>query len=128
MKTNVMLTLLMLVMSTAIFAQHRHGDPKVVAALRAEKMKEALLLSDDQFEKVKGLNEKTAGERMQLWNDSTISRQSFHAQMRKLNDERQATLKGILTDEQWSKWEDIKARHADRRKKFRRGYQNDSIK
>ncbi|MEJ0055228.1 MAG: hypothetical protein WDN75_05975 [Bacteroidota bacterium] len=72
MKKNMMLAGLMMV-STIIFAQHHKRDASGMAAKRSEKMKTELSLTDDQYAKVKAINEKYAASYAKLRSDTSLT-------------------------------------------------------
>lgn len=83
-----------------------------------EYMKKELSLSDDQYAKVKAIN-KNFGEQLKtLRSDSTLSREATRAERKKIRDEKNAAIKGILTPDQYNKWVSMKSKRGhDERKR-----------
>lgn len=105
----------LMMVSTIIFAQRR-VDPIERAAKQADKMKTELSLDEVQYKAVKAINEEYAEKQIQVWRDSTLSRESRHDRMRTLHDEKEAAMKKVLTEEQHEKLEASRAAQA---KKYR---------
>ena len=106
----------MMVMSTMVFAQHHKADPKAIATRTTDRMKKALLLNDDQYAKVKAVNEKFIESSLQVRRDTALTQGIARNQQKQLRTDHQSQLKQILTDEQWSKWSTMKSkRMQDRR-------------
>jgi Phage integrase, N-terminal len=120
MKKNVMLVALMMV-STIIFAQHPHGDPKAMADKRADRMKKELSLNDDQYGRVKGINEKFAESHVRLRADTALSVGTVRNRMKAMRTEQEAQLKSVLTADQWTKWTALKAKRMEDWKKQKHG-------
>jgi periplasmic protein CpxP/Spy len=120
MKKNLMLAGLMMV-STIIFAQHHKGDRSDRAAKGAEKMKTELSLSDDQYAKVKVINEKYASSYSKLRSDTTLTVGTSHKRMKQLRDDQQTQIKSVLTKDQLTKWTAMKTKRDEDRKNHKRG-------
>ncbi len=105
----------LMMVSTIIFAQRR-VDPMERASKQADKMKTELSLDEVQYKAVKAINEEYAEKQIEVWRDSTLSRESKHDRMRMLHNEKHAALKKVLTEEQHKKLEVNRAAHA---KKYR---------
>lgn len=120
MKKNVMLLALMMI-STIIFAQHAHGDLKAASTRRADFMKKALTLNDDQYARVKTINETFAESHAKLRTDTAQSVGTLHNRMRQLKTDQDAQLKGVLTADQWTKYTALKTKRAEGWKKHRHG-------
>ena len=101
--------------STIMFAQRHGGRSEGARADRLnEYMKTELSLTDDQYEKVKTINE-TFGDRIKkLRKDSTVSKEASREEMRKMRDEHAAALKGVLTDKQYAQWTALENSHKER--------------
>ncbi len=79
------------------------------AKQRADRMKEQLSLTDDQYAKVLELNKANNNNmpsREQMQNMTDEQRDARREEMRKSREEYNAKLKGILTPEQYSKYEE----------------------
>lgn len=114
MKKYVVLMGLM-IMSTIIFAQQ-----KTVAPARSEKhgerIRKELALTDDQYKDVKSIDKQFSGKFSELRRDSTLTKEVRNQKMKSLHTEKEAALKKVMTDEQFTKFKDIKTTRA---KKFR---------
>ena len=115
MKKNMMLAGLMMV-STIIFAQHHKGDPSGMAEKRSEKMKTELSLTDDQYGKVKAINEKYAASYSKLRSDTSLTIGTSRKKMVKLRTDQEAQIKSVLTEAQLTKWTALKAKREEDRK------------
>ncbi len=122
MKKNMMLVGLMMV-SAIIFAQHGHGkfDSSETATKRADKMKTELSLSDDQYAKVKAINEKFAASHTKLRSDTSLTIGTSHKKMEKLRADQETQIKSVLTKEQLTKWTAFKTKKEEDRKNHKRG-------
>lgn len=109
---KVLLAALVMV-GTVAFAQKKHGgDFHNGKRNSAERMKQELSLTDDQYNKVKALNEKYASEFSAIRQDTSLTRGRAKSKMNSLKTERKAELKKTLTSEQWTKWTAHKSREA----------------
>jgi protein CpxP len=118
MKKNVMFLVLMM-MSTIIFAQRHQGDPK--GSGRSEQLKKELSLSDDQVSKVKSIRMKYAERNAAIRKDTSLTQGMARKQMKNLMAAQETELKGVLTADQWTKYTAMKARRGEERKKHQRG-------
>lgn len=113
MKKNVMLIALMLV-STFIFAQPKthHGKPHHDKKRhdRTEYLKKELLLTDEQYAKVKSINETFAKQFMAIRKDTAMSQGKAQTLAKKIRSEQQTQLKGVLNEPQWAKLNEMKHR------------------
>ncbi len=110
MKKNVMLVALMLV-STIIFAQEKtqHGHKKGHEH-RAEKMKKSLLLTDDQYTKVKSINQNFKKQFATIRKDTALSQGNARTKTMKLQEAHKAEMRTVLNDPQWAKWTEMHKR------------------
>jgi Spy/CpxP family protein refolding chaperone len=111
----------MVMVGTVALAQKNHGDHKRGLTNSADRMKQDLSLSDDQYTKVKGINEKYASSYSAVRQDTSLTRGRAASKLNKLKTDREAELKKVLSAEQWTKWtsNDRNGRHglsADRMK------------
>jgi protein CpxP len=119
MKTKLML--IMVMMSTIIFAQKKDHDPGRHAAARSEKMKTALSLNDTQYATIKGIDNKYAAKYSELRKDSS-ERFKKHDAAKALQAEREKEIQAVLTPEQKTKWAAYKAERIEKRKdKMKKG-------
>lgn len=115
-KKYVMVMAMMMV-SVIIFAQRHGGDPQAAAAKRSEKMKTELSLTDDQYTRVKELNDKAAVQQAALRNDSSLSKSEKMTRMKQLRADHDTQLKSILSEEQWTRWTAIRSERGGKRKR-----------
>jgi Spy/CpxP family protein refolding chaperone len=118
MKARVMIVVAML-MSAALFAQgHRNGGPRR-GEHHADRMRSTLGLTDEQYAKVKSIDEKYAAKFSGLRGDSTQKNENREA-MKSLRTERENEIASVLTPEQKAKWtahrEEQKKKHIERRR------------
>lgn len=104
MKKNAMLAALMLV-STIIFAQRKADhDQRKGHERHAENLKKYLLLTDDQFTKVKAINESYTKQIASIRKDTAMTQGAAHAKIKKARDEHKVQMRSMLNDPQWAKW------------------------
>ncbi len=92
----------------------RQFTPEDMAKSMADRMKEQLSLTDDQYTKVLELNREQTKQyanmprpsREEMQNMTDEQREARRDEMRKYRDEYNAKLKSILTSEQYSKYEE----------------------
>jgi hypothetical protein len=113
---KIMMVMALMMVGTIIFAQRKPHDGKKVVERSSEFMKKSLLLTDDQYSKVKALNENFAKQFKVIRMDTAMTQGKARTQLKKLRDEHQAQLRSVLNDPQWAKWSDMK----DKRKNGRR--------
>ncbi|CAN5399656.1 hypothetical protein BH10BAC4_BH10BAC4_02720 [soil metagenome] len=118
----------LIAVSTVIFAQRHNGDHGASPTKRAEKMKAELSLSEDQYTKVKTINEKFAASHIKLKSDTALTVGTARKQREKLKTDHQAQLKSVLTEAQWTKWSLLKSNKSGDRKKhsYRHGHGHDT--
>ena len=119
MKTRMMVVVMAMLMSSALFAQGRkHGGPHR-GEHNADKMKSALNLSDEQYTKVKSINEKYAVKFSEFRKD-TVARKHNRDAMKSLRTERENEISSVLTPDQKTKWnahrEEQKRKHTEKRR------------
>ena len=110
----------MMMTSTIIFAQRHQGDQKGTG--RSERLKKELSLSDDQVVKMKAIGMKSAERRAAIRKDTALTQGTARKEMQKLRTEQEAQLKGVFTEEQWTKYTAMKAKRGEMRKRhYHRG-------
>jgi CRISPR/Cas system CSM-associated protein Csm4 (group 5 of RAMP superfamily) len=110
MKKNVMLAALMLV-STIIFAQRKpHHDNKKGHERHEEHLKKSLLLTDDQYTKVKSINENFAKQFSTIRKDTAMTQGTARTQTKKLREDHKAQMRTVLNEPQWAKWKEMHTR------------------
>jgi len=104
-KIGLMLTALLMVCGVAM-AQGPRGDRNMDPKQRAQQMTEQMVkdysLTDAQKEKVQALNLDMSQKMSEIKGDDRDARRT---QMQKIRDDYQTKLKGVLTDEQYKKFE-----------------------
>ncbi|MDL2214844.1 DUF4890 domain-containing protein [Dysgonomonas sp. OttesenSCG-928-M03] len=116
MKTKLLsLLILLFVITGGLSAQRRQqASPEMRAKRQTETLAEKLSLSEEQKQKVYDLNLKYANQA-----ESTRSNdgQDRRAQFRKQQEQKDAELKTILTDEQQKQYEDFKKENPEQRRR-----------
>lgn len=103
-----------LLISSIAFAQMKQNGHRNTGG-QAERMKQVLSLSDEQYASVKSVNQKYADKFKELRQDGTGSRDEY----RKLQAERRAEINAVLTEAQQQSWRDYRvAQRAERKKSF----------
>jgi protein CpxP len=120
MKKNILAVWLIL-LSLGAFAQRHSRDPKAMADKQTDRMKTALLLNDDQYSKIKAINESFGSSRAQVKTDRSLTNTDLRDQLRKLAIDHDTQLRTILTTDQWSKWTALRNQQLQQRKNRRRG-------
>lgn len=120
MKKWILTSGLVLMIGLSSFAQQRGGErptPEQRATRMTDKMAEELKLSDDQKKQILAINLENAKKReqdMELREKENEARkadmEAKKAEMKKQED----SIKAILTEEQRTKWEEIKLSSKDR--------------
>lgn len=108
MKKNVLLMAMMMV-SSIIFAQ-KNADRSAMAEKQAGKMKTDLSLTEEQFTRIKEINEKFSSNQARLLADTAMTRENVRLERKRMQDERNTQIKGVLTEEQFSQWTAMKAK------------------
>ena len=92
-----------------------HGQ-KMDVASHVAKLKAELNLTDQQTEKVRAVLEDTHNRKMEAKKKAGGQESAeFQEQVKKLMAERDARLKEILTPEQFTRYQDLQAKHAKER-------------
>lgn len=89
--------------------------PEQKAEKMAKKMQEKLSLSDAQYKSVYDLALSTINQRASLKANGT-DKESRRAEMKSLMEKQESQLKGILSSDQWTKWEGLKAEMKEKHK------------
>lgn len=122
MKKNVMLAALMLV-STLIFAQGKSHHTKKGHERHAEYLKKSLLLTEDQYSKVKSIHENFKQQFAAIRQDTAMTQGTARTKTRKLQEDQKAQMRTVLNEPQWAKWTEIQSRRKARKpaSDYRRG-------
>jgi hypothetical protein len=102
----------MMMISVFVFAQQPDRTAMVVKP--AEKMRTELSLTDQQFEKVKQIQEKFASGHARLLADTAMARENRVVERKRMNDERIAEIKRVLTEEQYKKWSEFREKQMNK--------------
>lgn len=101
MKKHLVLIAFMMA-GVVVFAQERG---KTRRDNTTDRMKQELSLSDDQYKKVKAIDDAYRAQFAALRKDSTKSRENKHAAIRSLNEKRRKDVNAVLSSEQQAKWQ-----------------------
>ncbi|MGN6437081.1 MAG: hypothetical protein ACTHMM_11135 [Agriterribacter sp.] len=94
--------------SVAVFAQDKqHKNPEEKAKMMSDKMKTELTLTDEQYTKVQAINLDFATKASAIKQEGT-DKAAWGEKMKPLKEEHAKALKGVLTPEQFTKYESIK--------------------
>ena len=87
--------------------------PEQKAEKIAKKMQEKLSLSDAQYKSVYELTLSTVNQRASL---KSMDKEARRTEMKKLMETQETQLRGILSSDQWTKWESLKSEHKNKHK------------
>jgi hypothetical protein len=87
--------------------------PEQKAEKIAKKMQEKLSLSDAQYKSVYELTLSTLNQRASL---KSMDKEARRTEMKKLMESKESQLKGILSSDQWTKWESLKTEFKNKHK------------
>ncbi|HEY9049867.1 MAG TPA: hypothetical protein VIN08_28405 [Ohtaekwangia sp.] len=104
-------------------AAKKKEERKQAAEKRAQKMKTALSLSDDQFAKIQAENKSFKEKVQTLKQSKDASAKPDESKFKAIMDEHDAHVKAILTPEQYQKWSSMKK---DMYKKHGKGHERKS--
>ncbi len=106
MKRLAMLVLSALLVSSVMFAQQRQRpSADDMAKRQTEQMVSNLSLNDDQKSKVEAINLKYAQQQQAAFQSSNDDRQARMDEMKKMQEAKDTELKGILTSDQYTKYQ-----------------------
>jgi hypothetical protein len=123
MKKYGMLMGLMIV-STIIFAQQKESK-RAGEGKYGEKMKKELALTDDQFNSVRLINKEFTGKVSGIRRDSTLTKESKHEKLKSVKLEKDAALKKVMSEEQFTKLKEHQSAQGKRVKQRRRHVSGD---
>lgn len=112
--------MLMLTFSIAAFSQdnkQHHKTPEEKAQAMTDKMKAEFNLTDDQVQKVQAANADFITKTWDLKKDGAANTQEAKDKIKPFKDEYHTTLRGILTPEQFTKFEAWKDEKEDKMKR-----------
>lgn len=88
---------------------------------RGDYLKKELSLTDEQEQKIESARKESRDKLIQLRENNKLSREEKQNEMKKIRDAHESSLKVILDEQQFKKWQDIKskqgAKHKPRRKR-----------
>jgi hypothetical protein len=116
---KLMIGALMSVMALSTFAQKGERVERTLeerAAMRAEKLKTALELSEEQTLKVEAAFLTKMTKSKEIRAKHTEDKETLKKEMRPVQTEFKATMKEILSEEQFAKWQELKKNHQHNRK------------
>lgn len=95
--------------SVAVIAQDKskHKNPEEKAKMMSDKMKTELTLTDEQYQQVQAINLDFATKASAIKQEGA-DKAAWGEKMKPIKDEHAKALKGVLTPEQFTKYESIK--------------------
>ncbi|MEO5599663.1 MAG: hypothetical protein ABIR06_01925 [Cyclobacteriaceae bacterium] len=102
--------LAMMMAGSTIFAQQK-SQRSGFSEKQSEKMKTELSLNDEQGAKIDEINKKFASRQSILLADTVKSRENKLVERKKIQEERNAQIKSVLTKEQFAQWTTNKEKH-----------------
>lgn len=108
---------------TSISAQNRspRADPDTMAARLTNLMAEKLELTEEQVGSIAEINLKNTKELVALREEYRGNREEMRSEAEKIREERDIEMKGILTEDQFVKYEALMEEQQNRRRPGRRG-------
>ncbi|HUI63718.1 MAG TPA: hypothetical protein VL126_02665 [Bacteroidota bacterium] len=95
------------------------------AEQRAQRLKDTLALSDDQYGKLLTIFQEMDKKRQELISSGSDDREARMQAMRSLSDSTDTKIEALLTADQKTKYEDIKKQRMERMQNFRRRSQGE---
>ncbi len=120
MKTKVMVILLM-AMSSAIFAQQATTPKSEKHGKHSDRFKTELSLTDAQYAKVKDVRSKYAKEYARIYKDDAMTQGEAKKQRTALRQAQENEMKGILSADQWTRYQDMKKKHGEYHRDHKKG-------
>jgi len=93
---------------------------QMTAEQRAQRLKDTLALSDDQYGKVLTIYQDMDKKRQELFSSAGDDRDARMQAMRSLSDSTDTKIEALLTADQKTKYEDLKKQRMERMQNFRR--------
>jgi hypothetical protein len=81
-----------------------------------ERMTTTLTLTDDQKPKVKAVLEDSSKKRQEIMSDTSLDRAAIREKMQPIMDEQNKKMKAILTDDQYTKYQEMNQRGGKKKK------------
>lgn len=110
-----------MLVSASLFAQDKmqHKTPEERAKMMSDKMKTELTLTDEQYQKVQAINLDFATKTKDIKKEGA-DKSTWAEKIKPLEEERTTALKGILTPEQFTRYEarkeEMKGKMKDKQK------------
>jgi protein CpxP len=123
---KLMLGLAALAMALGAYAQdstEMKKSPEEMANKKADKLKTELSLSAEQRTSVYNalLDKITKMKAIKAKYENSADKKAMRAEMKSVEESFDTTMKGILSADQYSKWQTLKDEHKDKRKEKRSG-------
>ena len=108
----------LLFVNVALIAQSGNGRPEGPRGPRGEnfeKLKAELQLTDDQVAQWKEVQENMRAQLQELRDDESMERSQKREKIKEMRDAVNESIKGILTEEQYTRLEELRATRQERR-------------
>jgi protein CpxP len=86
-----------------------HGEKGGQLKDRLQRMAEALQLTDAEKDQIKPILQGDMEKAKELRDDTSLTQEERRAKMKTIREDTAAKMKGILTPEQFTKWEQLRA-------------------
>ncbi|MCD7971198.1 MAG: DUF4890 domain-containing protein [Candidatus Azobacteroides sp.] len=117
MKKLVMILVSVFTLSSVAFSQERtRPSAEDMAKKQTERMAEKLSLTNDQKAKIETINLKYAKQHEASRNSQKSEKDAMRAEMKKVKEAKDAELKAVLTDEQYTKYQQDRPEKRDKGK------------
>ena len=97
------------------FGGRGNFDPQEMIDRQVNMMQENLDLTEEQLVKVKEILTENSDKMMGLRDEYGDDREGMRSAMREINESRDTKLKEVLTEEQWTKYEEVREKMRGRR-------------
>lgn len=107
-KMMVALVVLVALASGSVYAQRPGGgggNPAQRKEMYIKNLKDSVQLNDEKANKVADILEESNGKRREIFQDQSSDRDAKMAKMKELQDEANKKVKGVLTDEEYTRYE-----------------------
>jgi periplasmic protein CpxP/Spy len=116
------ITIIILMMALAVSAAVAQDNdktkktPEEKATILTAKMEKNLALTPEQVKKVKAINLSSAEKTVASRDAAGEDKKKFHAEKKKIEEERDASFKSVLTPEQYTKYREMIEEKKDKKK------------
>ena len=100
--------------TNSVAKKGKRGFPTVEQQM--ERMTTTLTLTDDQKPKVKAVLEDSSKKRQEIMSDTSLDRAAIREKMQPIMDEQNKKMKAILTDDQYTKYQEMNQRGGKKKK------------